>query len=182
MTIKVVGLMHAGVRIAPDRKDVKAALDIWTDLLGLQVDKERPHIAGIPGFWVNLAKGDRSQQIHVFGAKGKSPRARSRKEDPTRPHVALAVEDLAAAKRELEQRKIKYWTYESLVGRASAQVFFEDGFGNMIELQEAPRRRKPARRTAASKPAAAKGSASTAKRKPRAAKSASRAGKRAGAR
>lgn len=151
MAIKVVGLMHAGVRIAPERKDVKAALGIWTDLLGLQIDAERPHIAGIPGFWVNLAKGDRSQQIHVFGAKGKSPRARSRKEDPTRPHVALAVEDLEAAKRELEQRKIKYWTYESLVGRTSAQVFFEDGFGNMIELQEAPRRRKSAPRPGAAK-------------------------------
>ena len=164
MTIKVVGLMHAGVRIAPERRDVKAALGIWTDLLGLQVDAERPHIAGIPGFWINLAKGDRSQQIHVFGAKGKSPRARSRKEDPTRPHVALAVEDLEAAKRELEQRKIKYWTYESLVGRASAQVFFEDGFGNMIELQQAV---KP-RRKAAVRPAAVRARKAAARARARA--------------
>ena len=156
MAIKVVGLMHAGVRISPERKDVNTARAVWTDLLGMQIDAERPHIAGIPGFWVNLNKGDRSQQIHIFGAKGKSPRARSRREDPTRPHVALAVEDLETAKRELEKRQIKYWTYESLVGRASSQVFFEDGFGNMIELQQAPARRKPARRTAARKPNSAK--------------------------
>ena len=137
MGIKVVGLMHAGVRIAPDDEAVEAALDVWSDLLGLQVDRKRPHIPGIPGFWVNLAKGDRSQQIHVFGAKGKSPPARSRKQDPTRAHLAFVVEDLEEAKRELESREIEFWIYESLVGRASEQVFFEDGFGNMIELQQA---------------------------------------------
>ena len=138
MGIKVVGLIHAGVRIAPEDKDVEAALDIWSDLLGLQVDRKRPHIPGIPGFWINLAEGDRSQQIHVFGAKGKSPPAPSRKQDPTRPHVAFAVEDLEEAKRELNSREIEFWIYRNLVGRATEQVFFEDGFGNMIELQQAP--------------------------------------------
>jgi hypothetical protein len=28
--------------------------------------------------------------------------------------------------------------FESLVGTTSLQIFFEDGFGNMIELQQAP--------------------------------------------
>ena len=151
MGIKVVGLMHAGIRVAPEDKDVAAAHEIWSGLLGLQIDRERPHIPGIPGFWVNLAKGDRSQQIHVFGAKGKSPPARSRKQDPTRSHVAFTVEDLEEAKRELESREIEFWIYESLVGRASEQVFFEDGFGNMIELQQASRRRKATPRRRSSK-------------------------------
>ena len=164
MAIKVTGLMHAGVRIAPKESDVEAALALWQDLLGLQVDKKRPHIPGIPGFWINLAKGDRGQQIHVFGAKGKSPRAMSKKKDPTRPHVALAVEDLDEARRELAARNIKYWVFEGLVGRNSDQVFFEDGFGNMIELQQAP---KP-RRKAAVRPAAVRARKAAARARARA--------------
>ena len=164
MAIKVTGLMHAGVRIAPKESDVEAALAVWQDLLGLQVDKKRPHIPGIPGFWINLAKGDRGQQIHVFGAKGKSPRAMSKKKDPTRPHVALAVEDLDEARRELAARNIKYWVFEGLVGRNSDQVFFEDGFGNMIELQQAP---KP-RRKAAVRPAAVRARKAAARARARA--------------
>lgn len=62
--------------------------------------------------------------------------ARSPKEDPTRPHVAFAVADLAAAKAELARRDIAFRVYDGLVGAASEQVFFEDPFGNMIELQQ----------------------------------------------
>ncbi len=137
MGIKVVGLMHAGVRIAPGEGDVAAALDVYRDLLGLEVDAERPDIPGIPGFWVNIAAGDRGQQVHVFGAVGASPRARSAKQDPTRPHLAFTVQDLEEAKGELTRRGIEFWIYEGLVGATSEQVFFEDGFGNMIELQQA---------------------------------------------
>lgn len=175
MAIKVVGLMHAGIRIGPEDGDVDKALEIYNDLLGLQVDRKRPHIPGIPGFWANMAKGDRSQQLHIFGAKGRSPAARSRKEDPTRAHVALAVDDLEKAKAELARRNITYWTYESLVGRGSAQVFFEDGFGNMLELQQAP---APAKATKSAKKTAAKKSAAKPARRAaaRKAKSPARAG------
>ena len=87
---------------------------------------------------MNLAEGDNGQQIHVFGAKGASPVSRSDKEDPTRAHVAFVVEDLEEAKQELGRREIEFWIYGGLVGKGSEQVFFEDGFGNMIELQQAP--------------------------------------------
>ncbi len=137
MAIKVVGLMHAGVRITPEEGDVATALDVYRDLLGLEVDPARPDIAGIPGFWVNVSAGDPGQQIHVMGAAGQSPRARSAKQDPSRPHLAFTVADLHHAKAELTNRGIEFWIYESLVGRDSEQVFFEDGFGNMIELQQA---------------------------------------------
>ena len=136
MAIKVVELMHAGVRVPPDEGSVAAALDVYRDLLGLEVDTNRPHIADIPGFWVNIAAGERRQQVHVMGAEGKSPPARSAKQDPTRPHMAFAVADLDGAKAELTSRDIEFWIYESLVGRGSEQVFFEDGLGNMIELQQ----------------------------------------------
>ena len=143
MGIKVVGLMHTGVRITPEDGDVEKALSIWQDMLGLKIDSSRPDFPDIPGAWLNFdqngcGQGEPPQQIHIFGANGASPRARSKREDPTRPHVALAVESLDDAKRDLESRDIDYWIYSGLVGAASEQVFFEDGFCNMIELQEAP--------------------------------------------
>ncbi len=138
MGIKVVGLLHAGMRIPPGDDDVTGARAFYGDLLGLEIDEERGHIPGIPGFWVNIRAGDRGQQVHIFGADGQSPRARSEREDPTRPHIAFAVENLDEAKAELSERGIEYWVFESLVGTASLQVFFEDGFGNMIEFQQAP--------------------------------------------
>lgn len=136
MAIKVVELMHAGIRVAPADNDIDGALEIYSDLLGLEVDRSRPEIRGIPGFWVNLEKGKNLRQLHIFGAEGASPAARSLREDPTRPHVAFAVADLAEAEAELKRRGIDYWVYESLVGSGSKQVFFEDKCGNMIELQQ----------------------------------------------
>jgi catechol 2,3-dioxygenase-like lactoylglutathione lyase family enzyme len=138
MAINVLGLLHAGVRIPSGDEDVSRANDVYGDLLGLEVDAERGHIPGIPGFWVNVRPGDRSQQIHIFGSDGQSPRAYSEKQDPTRPHIAFAVEDIEEAKAELTNRNIEFWVFESLVGTTSLQIFFEDGFGNMIELQQAP--------------------------------------------
>ena len=137
MAITVLSLLHTGVRIPPGDDEVAKAHACYGELLGLEVDTERGDIPGIPGFWVNIRAGDRGQQIHVFGADGQSPRARSEKEDPTRPHLAFAVADLEEAKAELSRRGIEFWVYESLVGKASLQVFFEDGLGNMIELQQA---------------------------------------------
>ena len=138
MAIKVLGLMHAGLRIAPGDGDVQDAADFYGDLLGLQMDEKRPNIPGIPGFWAYVGDRDVGQQIHIMGAEGSSPVARSAKQDPTRNHIALAVEDIAEAKAELERRGIEFWVYEGLVGPSSDQVFFEDGFANLIELQQAP--------------------------------------------
>ncbi len=135
MTIKVVRLIHAGIRVAPDEASVARAKEIYGDLLGLPVDGRRPEIPGIPGFWYNVE--DTAQiQVHVMGAEGESPVARSKRQDPARPHLAFAVEDLEEAKRELERRDIEFWIFGGLIGPASEQVFFEDGCGNMIELQQ----------------------------------------------
>ena len=71
-------------------------------------------------------------------ADDQSPRARSATQDPTRPHLAFGVEDIDEAKAELTSRGIEFWIFESLTGAASLQVFFEDGLGNMIELQQPP--------------------------------------------
>ena len=136
MAIEILGLMHAGVRVGSSEDDVAKARDFYAGLLGLEVDENRPEIKGIPGFWNNIRTGDRSQQLHVMGAEGTSPAARSEKHDPTRTHVAFAVKDLDAARIDLKERGIEFWEYLSLTGAGSDQIFFEDPFGNVIELQQ----------------------------------------------
>ena len=63
--------------------------------------------------------------------------ARSDKEDPTLPHVALAVENIKEAKEELEKLGLWHWQIKGLVGPNSDQVFVQDPFGNVIELHQA---------------------------------------------
>ena len=137
MAIEIVSLMHAGVRVGHSPEEIAKAKEFYGGILGLETDSQRPHIAASPGFWSNVRAGDRSQQVHVMGADGTSAAARSSTEDPTRSHLAFSVADLDAAKVTLEQSQVQFWIYESLVGDGSYQLFFEDPFGNMIELQQA---------------------------------------------
>ena len=136
MTIKIKKLLHIGIRVDPDENSITEANTFYSDVLGLQIDTQRPEITGIPGFWVNISDGDRTQQVHVMGATGASPVSRSRTEDPTRMHIAFAVESIDAARSFLAKKRVEYWEYGGLVGQASLQIFFEDPCGNMIELQE----------------------------------------------
>lgn len=106
-------------------------------MLGLLTDGRRPEIPDIPGFWYNVGEAAARLQVHVMGAEGTSPVARSKRHDPARPHLAFAIEDLEDAKRELEGRDIELWIFGGLVGTDSEQMFFEDGCGNVIELQQA---------------------------------------------
>ena len=136
MTIKIKKLLHIGVRVDPDENSINEANAFYSDVLGLQIDTQRPEIKGIPGFWVNISDGDRRQQVHVMGATGASQVSRSKTEDPTRMHIAFAVESIDAARSLLAKKRVEYWEYGGLVGQASLQIFFEDPCGNMIELQE----------------------------------------------
>ena len=139
MALKVLGMMHTGLRIGPGDADMQKAEWFYGDLLGLSNDEKRPNIPGIPGFWAELPGQKPAQQIHIMGAEGQSPVARSDKQDPTRMHIALLVEDIEAARAALTRQGVECWVYESLVGRNSDQVFFEDPFGNMFELQQPPK-------------------------------------------
>ena len=136
MAIKVLELHHHGIRIGKEDDDVEKARTFYSDVLGLETDGGRPMIPGIPGFWMYVGEGDNTSQIHLMGAVGMSPVARNEKEDPTHPHVALAVEDIQEAKRDLEKRGIWYWQIEGLVGQGSDQIFVRDPFDNIIELHQ----------------------------------------------
>ncbi len=136
MAIKVTGLLHHGVRVGRDSESVEAARSFYQDVLGLEVDKDRPDIPNLPGYWMNLGTSP-EQQIHLMGAEGPSPFAKSERDDPVTLHVALAVEDVKEAMRVLDERGIPYFTFGNLVG--NFQLFVRDPAGNMVELQEVPK-------------------------------------------
>lgn len=136
MPIKVLELHHHGIRIDPTADAVAEARRFYVDVLGIPVDAQRPDIPGVPGLWLDVGEGPKSAQIHLMGATGQSPPARSDTEDPTIPHVALAVEDIVETRRELDAQGVPYWQIDGLVGADSQQVFLRDPFGNMIELHQ----------------------------------------------
>lgn len=136
MAIQVLELHHHGIRIGKSAEDVEKAQQFYSEVLGLQTDTGRPTIPGIPGFWMYVGNDQHSAQIHLMGAEGRSPIARSDVEDPTIPHVALAVADIQEAKRELDQRGVWYWQIQGLVGQNSDQIFVRDPFNNVIELHQ----------------------------------------------
>ena len=176
MAIEVVELHHHGIRIGNTQEDAEKARDFYSGVLGLGTDPARPNIASIPGFWMYVGQGENTTQIHLMGAKGKSPMARSKKVVPTLPHVALAVKDMKAARKELDKRGIWYWGIQGLVGQNSDQVFVRDPFDNIIELHQvgtctcnkvalkpARKRTASAKRTAAKQRTTAKKSAASKK-------------------
>lgn len=136
MPINVVELHHHGIRIGKNDSDVERARSFYEGVLGLESDTGRPDIKGIPGLWMFVGQGANTTQLHLMGAEGRSPAALSDEQDPTRPHVALAVEDINEARAELEAQGVKHWSISSLVGENSDQVFVEDPFGNIIELHQ----------------------------------------------
>src|SRR4051794_28969799 len=107
MPIRVIELHHHAVRINGDEADLKANLEFYHDLLGLNPDERRPNIPGVPGFWINIGEVG---QIHLMGGQQPSPLAKGEGKDPTTSHVALAVADIAEAKAELDRRGTPYWT------------------------------------------------------------------------
>jgi catechol 2,3-dioxygenase-like lactoylglutathione lyase family enzyme len=134
MAIKVLELHHHGIRIGPTPEAKKKAHDFYNGVLGLSPDLGRPHIPAIDGYWIDVGGG---AQIHLMGVEGESALAQGPGKDPSRPHVALAVEDIQAAKQELDRMGVSYWVGRNIVGPASEQVFMDDPFGNLIELHQA---------------------------------------------
>ena len=149
MAVKVLELHHHGIRVKPSETD--KSLAFYQDVLGLTVDKGRPEIPGIPGYWMDCGN---DTQIHIMGCEGQSRYAKGPSQDPTTPHVALAVPDVQEAKRELDRLGVKYWSIVSVVGPHLEQLFMDDPHGNLIELHDAGTClcKKTARKNAASAP------------------------------
>ncbi len=133
MAVKVLELHHHGIRVGPSREEVEQARRFYSEVLGLTPDPGRPHIPSIDGYWMDVGG---TAQIHLMAVDGQSIFARGPGQDPSNPHVALAVPDIVEARKELDRLGVKYWVAESVVGPQSQQIFFHDPFGNQIELHQ----------------------------------------------
>ena len=133
MAVRVLELHHHGIRIGPSPEAVSKARKFYGDVLGLDHDPGRPNIPTIDGYWMDVGG---TAQIHLMGVDGQSKFAKGPGQDPSLPHVALAVADVQETKKELDRLGVEYWVAESVVGPQSQQIFMKDPFGNMIELHQ----------------------------------------------
>ena len=133
MAIKVLELHHHGIRVGPTQEDVAKARTFYGDVLGLDHDPGRPQIPTIDGYWMDVGG---TAQIHLMGVAGQSKFAKGPGQDPSLPHVALAVADIREPRRELDRLGAAYWLAESVVGPQSMQIFLKDPFDNIIELHQ----------------------------------------------
>jgi class 3 adenylate cyclase len=131
LAIKVVGLHHCGVRVAPEATEAVARF--YADVLGLPADPGRPDVPGVPGRWLDAGE---HAQLHLIGVEGRLMDLGGGV-DPSEPHVALAVPDLAAARGELERLGVGYRVLAGRAGPGLEQLFLRDPAGNLIELHEA---------------------------------------------
>lgn len=102
MSLKVRELHHQAIRVPPGQAG--EVQGFYEDVLGMETDPNRPDVP-VPGAWMNVG----GAQIHIVGVEGTSSFASSPERDPTRPHVALAVDSLTEARSELERLGVKYW-------------------------------------------------------------------------
>jgi catechol 2,3-dioxygenase-like lactoylglutathione lyase family enzyme len=131
--IRVLEIHHHAVRIASEAEKLDAVRRFYGDVLGLDADPGRPTIPGVPGFWINVGEGG---QIHLIGGAQPSPLAKGPGQDPTIPHVALAVADIQETKAELDRLGVPYWSMTGINGPSAEQVFVNDPSGNMVELHQ----------------------------------------------
>src|SRR5262249_32914116 len=98
MAVEVREFHHTALCVPHDR--VEEVIRFYQDVLGLVRDPSRPQMGDIPGGWLWVGPG-RTAQLHVIGVGPErlGVGAALADEDPVRPHVALAVEDLTAAKK-----------------------------------------------------------------------------------
>jgi catechol 2,3-dioxygenase-like lactoylglutathione lyase family enzyme len=135
MPIKVRELHHHAIPVPAEK--AAAVQDFYASVLGLDRDAGRPEIREIPGAWMYVGEDAApTAQIHIMGVNGVPSFAKSEQENPTRPHVALAVDDIQEAKAELERLNVPHWVIGGLVGADSIQIFLDDPAGNMIELHQ----------------------------------------------
>lgn len=133
MSIRVVEIHHPALRIEGGEEGVRAHVDFYEGVLGLAADGGRPTLPGIPGAWINVGAVG---QLHLIGGEQPSRLAKGPGQDPTSPHVALAVADIVEAKADLQQRGITFWSVTGVNGPQAEQLFLRDPSGNMIELHQ----------------------------------------------
>src|ERR1700761_7292041 len=108
---------HINICVTPEQlEDAKA---FYTDVIGLKQIPRPDHIFNSKGYWFDI--GD--IQLHL-GIEPKMPKS-------TR-HTAFEVEDVAAAKKQLEAHNVELVKEPQVPGWE--RFAFYDPFGNRIEL------------------------------------------------
>src|ERR1041385_2194348 len=133
MAVKVLELHHHGIRVGPSADEVAKARKFYGDVLGLDHDPGRPNLPTLDGYWMDVGG---TAQIHLMGVNGQSKFAKGPGQDPSLPHVALAVADIQETRKELGRLGGGYGAAEGGVGPQSLQLFRKDPFNNMIELHQ----------------------------------------------
>jgi glyoxylase I family protein len=116
---------HVSVIVA----DTDRALAFYRDVLGLEVDPERPDL-GYPGAWLKV--GDR--QIHLLELPNPDPVEGRPAHGGRDRHLAMTVGDLDRLARRLDAAAIRYTRSRS--GRRA--LFCRDPDANALELIEEP--------------------------------------------
>ncbi len=120
----ITGIDHVSLLVA----DTGRALGFYRDVLGLEVDPERPDL-GFPGAWLRVGGATR---IHLL----ELPDPDAAREAPAHGgrdrHFALAVTDLETLARALDGAGIAFTRSRS--GRRA--LFCRDPDGNAVEFTE----------------------------------------------
>lgn len=132
MAIKVLELHHHAIRVGPTQAEADAVRDFYVNVLGLVPDVGRNVRSRMPGYWLDA--GDRAQ-VHLMGVAGTGTDLGDGI-DPSLPHVALAVADVAAARAELERLGVPHRALERVAGPDALQLFLRDPAGNLVELHQ----------------------------------------------
>lgn len=117
----VTGYLHTAILVS----DLENAQSFYSDILGLP---QAERSLKFPGIWYQV--GD--AQIHLIEDKNWIPAEPNPEKWGRCPHLALAVDNLDAMKRDLTAKG--YVLQESASGRAA--LFTKDPDGNIIELSQ----------------------------------------------
>jgi glyoxylase I family protein len=122
--VSVLSIHHVSLIV----KNTAKALEFYRDLLGLDVDPNRPDL-GFPGAWLSLA----GQQIHLLELPNPDPQTDRPEHGGRDRHLALLVSNLEEMEQRLQLQGIAYT--RSYSGRQA--LFCRDYDGNTVELVEA---------------------------------------------
>ena len=132
MVIRVLELHRTAVRVPASGEAASAAFNFYTRVLGLVPDSSHPGLPGVRAQWLGAG---RHAQVQIVAAGG-SQVAPDVGLDPSFPHMAFAVADIAAAKAELDRLGVPHRCLPGLVISAALRVLLRDPAGNLIELHQ----------------------------------------------
>jgi catechol 2,3-dioxygenase-like lactoylglutathione lyase family enzyme len=126
--VRVTGFNHAALNV---HAGLEETIEFYTGTLGLAMRERTPMAARVKGAWFQVGE---HAQIHVADEVWTgTPRS------PIGPHLSLWVDDIVAARHELEAKVIELF----VIGDGESQViWFCDPTGNTLELQQDPTNRE----------------------------------------